>query len=48
MLQAILFHSHNLVVSEQFGATTGYHKSVSNQSRSYASFLSAAHAKNAT
>ena len=44
MLQAVTFYSHNLVVSEQFDATTGYEKSVSNLSRSYTSVLSAAHA----
>jgi hypothetical protein len=32
MLQAVTFYSHNLVVSEQFDATTGYEKSVSNLS----------------
>ena len=48
MLQAVTFYSHNLVVSEQFDATTGYEKSTSQLSRSYASSLSAAHAKNAT
>jgi len=29
MLQAVIFHSDNLVVSEQFDATTGYETSVS-------------------
>ena len=48
MLQAVIFHSDNLVVSEQFDVTTGYEKSTSQLSRSYASSLSAAHAKNAT
>jgi len=46
MLQAIVFHSDNLELSEQFYATTGYEKSVSNLSWSYASFLSAVRAKN--
>jgi glucoamylase len=41
MLQAIIFHSDQLELSEQFDANTGYEKSVSNLSWSYASFLSA-------
>ena len=41
MLKAIVFHSDNLELSEQFDANTGYEKSVSNLSWSYASFLSA-------
>jgi glucoamylase len=48
MLQAVLFHSDNLELSEQFDATTGYEKSVGNLSWSYASFLSAVRARNAT
>jgi glucoamylase len=47
MLQAIVFHSDHLELSEQFDATTGYEKSVSDLSWSYASFLSAVRAKNA-
>jgi glucoamylase len=47
LLQAILFHSDHFELSEQFDATTGYEKSVSNLSWSYASFLSAVRAKNA-
>lgn len=47
MLQAIVFHSNHLELSEQFDATSGYEKSVSNLSWSYASFLSAVRAKNA-
>ena len=47
MLQAVIFHSDNLELSEQFDATTGHEKSVSNLSWSYASFLSAVHARNA-
>ena len=47
MLQAVVFHSDHLELSEQFDATTGYEKSVSNLSWSYASFLSAVRAKNA-
>ncbi len=45
MLQAIIFHSDDLELSEQFDATTGYEKSVSNLSWSYASFLSAVRAR---
>jgi glucoamylase len=48
MLQAIVFHSDHLELSEQFDATTGYEKSVSNLSWSYASFLSAIRARNAS
>jgi glucoamylase len=45
MLQAVIVHSDNLELSEQFDATTGYEKSVSNLSWSYASFLSAVRAR---
>ena len=48
MLQAVIFHSDNLELSEQFDATTGYEKSVSNLSWSYASFLSAVRARTAS
>jgi glucoamylase len=47
MLQALVFHSDHLELSEQFDATSGYEKSVSDLSWSYASFLSAVRAKNA-
>jgi glucoamylase len=47
MLQAVLFHSDHLELSEQFDATTGFEKSVSNLSWSYASFLSAVRARSA-
>jgi len=47
MLQAVVFHSDHLELSEQFDATTGYEKSVSNLSWSYASFLSAVRARSA-
>ena len=46
MLQAVIFHSDNLELSE-FDATAGYEKSVSNLSWSYASFLSAIRARTA-
>ena len=48
MCQAVIFHSDNLELSEQFDAATGYEKSVSNLSWSYASFLSAIRARTAT
>ena len=48
MLQAVIFHSDNLELSEQFDATTGYEKSVSNLSWSYASFLSPVRARTAS
>lgn len=48
MLQAVVFHSDHLELSEQFDAITGYEKSVSNLSWSYAAFLSAVRARNAT
>jgi glucoamylase len=45
MLQAIIFHSDHLELSEQFDANTGYEKSLSNLSWSYAAFLSAVRAR---
>jgi glucoamylase len=48
MLHAIVFHSDHLELSEQFDAVTGYEKSVSNLSWSYAAFLSAVRARDAT
>jgi glucoamylase len=45
MLQAVVFHSDHLELSEQFDATTGFEKSVSNLSWSYAAFLSAIRAR---
>jgi glucoamylase len=47
MTQALLYHSDNFELSEQFDAWTGYEKSVSDLSWSYAAFLSALRAKNA-
>ena len=47
MLQAIVFHSDHFELSEQFDATTGFEKSVSNLSWSYAAFLSAVRARGA-
>ena len=46
MLQAIVYHSDNLLLSEQFDATTGYEKSVRNLTWSYAAFLSAVRRRN--
>jgi glucoamylase len=45
MLRAIVFHSDHFELSEQFDAVTGYEKSVSNLSWSYAAFLSAVRAR---
>lgn len=41
MLQAIVFHSDHLELSEQFDGTTGYEKSVRDLTWSYAAFISA-------
>jgi glucoamylase len=41
MLQAVIYHSDNLELSEQFDQVTGFEKSVSNLTWSYAAFLSA-------
>jgi glucoamylase len=45
MLRAIVYHSDHFELSEQFDAVTGFEKSVSNLSWSYAAFLSAARAR---
>ena len=45
MLQAIVYHSDHLELSEQFDASTGYEKSVRNLTWSYAAFLSAMRAR---
>ena len=45
MLQAIIYHSDHLELSEQFDAVTGFEKSVANLSWSYAAFLSAVRAR---
>ncbi|MBO0881581.1 MAG: hypothetical protein J2P17_14825 [Mycobacterium sp.] len=47
MLQAIVYHSDHLELSEQFHADTGYESSVRNLSWSYASSLSALRARDA-
>ena len=48
MLGAIVYHSDHFELSEQFDAYTGYEKSVSNLSWSYAAYLSAIRARAAT
>jgi glucoamylase len=48
MLGAIIYHSDHFELSEQFDAFTGYEKSVSNLSWSYAAYLSAVRARTAT
>jgi glucoamylase len=45
MLQAIVYHSDHFELSEQFDSVTGFEKSVSNLSWSYAAFLSAVRAR---
>jgi glucoamylase len=48
MLNAVVRHSNNFELSEQFDATTGYELSVSNLTWSYAAFLLAIGARGAT
>jgi len=48
LLGAIVYHSDHFELSEQFDAYTGYEKSVSNLSWSYAAYLSATRARSAT
>lgn len=45
MLKAVIFHSDNLELSEQFDRQSGFQKSVSNLTWSYAAFLSAVRAR---
>jgi glucoamylase len=45
MLNALVYHSDHLELSEQFDGTSGYEKSVSDLTWSYAAFLSALRAK---
>jgi glucoamylase len=45
MLNAIVYHSAHLELSEQFDGTSGFEKSVSDLTWSHASFLSAVRAK---
>ena len=45
MLRAVIYHSDNLELSEQFDGVSGYEKSVRNLTWSYAAFLSAVRAK---
>jgi glucoamylase len=48
MLRAVVYHSDHFELSEQFDAVTGFEKSVSNLSWSYAAFLSAVRARTAS
>jgi glucoamylase len=48
MLQAIVYHSDHLELSEQFDGATGFEKSVRNLTWSYAAFLSAMRARAAS
>lgn len=45
MMQAVVYHSDNFELSEQFDGTTGYERSVHNLTWSYASYLSAMRAR---
>lgn len=45
MVRAVVYHSDNLELSEQFDGTTGYERSVRNLTWSYASYLSAMRAR---
>jgi glucoamylase len=47
MMQAVVYHSDHLELSEQFDGTTGFEKSVRNLTWSYAAFLSAMRARTA-
>ncbi len=48
MLNALIFHSDRLELSEQFDRTTGFEKSVANLTWSYAAFLSAVRTRTGT
>lgn len=45
MVQAVVYHSDNLELSEQFDGTTGFERSVHNLTWSYAAYLSAMRAR---
>ena len=45
MMQALIYHSDHFELGEQFDASTGYEKSVTNLTWSYAAYLSAARAR---
>jgi glucoamylase len=45
MARAVVYHSDNFEISEQFDGTTGYERSVHNLTWSYASYLSAMRAR---
>lgn len=46
MLRAVIYHSDNLELSEQFDKSSGYEKSVRNLTWSYAAYLSAVRRRN--
>jgi glucoamylase len=48
MLSAVIYHSNSFELSEQFDQATGYEKSVSNLTWSYAAFLLALGARAAS
>ena len=48
ILQAVVFHSDHLELSEQFDGSTGFEKSVRNLTWSYAAFFSAVRARTGT
>jgi glucoamylase len=45
MVRAVIYHSDNLELSEQFDGDTGYERSVHNLTWSYAAYLSAMRAR---
>jgi glucoamylase len=45
MVRAVVYHSDNLELSEQFDGTTGFERSVHNLTWSYAAYLSAMRAR---
>jgi glucoamylase len=45
MMRAVIYHSDNLELSEQFDGTTGFERSVHNLTWSYAAYLSAVRAR---
>jgi glucoamylase len=45
MVRAVIYHSDHLELSEQFGGTSGYERSVHNLTWSYAAYLSAMRAR---
>ena len=45
MVRAVIYHSDNLELSEQFDGATGYERSVRDLTWSYAAYLSAIRAR---